>query len=76
MFSLIKLIVWMAGVLTVGYFVLGYFNYTVNMDYFTVSKEACQEKIKACAANTIHQGIDNIKCNVNCVDPNLIIKKK
>lgn len=76
MFGLIKLIIWMAGVLVVGYFVLNYFGYTVNMDYFSASKSACQEKLKACADNAIHQGLDNTKCSVNCVDPNLIIKKK
>jgi hypothetical protein len=76
MFSLLKLIIWMAGVLVVAYFVLNYFGYTVNMDYFSASKTACQEKLKECADKTIHQGIDNIKCETNCVNPNLIIKKK
>lgn len=66
----------MAGILTVAYFVLGYFGYTLNMNYFTMSKEACQEKLKTCASNAMHQGIDNAQCEVNCVDPNLIIKKK
>lgn len=76
MFSLIKLIIWMAGVLVVAYFILGYFGYTVNEEYFSASKTACQEKLKECANDTIQQGINNAQCDVNCVDPKLIIKKK
>lgn len=76
MFDLIKSIVWIAGILVVAYFVMGYFGYTVNMDYFANRKEACQEKLKNCTDNLIHQGVDNVKCDVNCVDLELIIKKK
>ena len=76
MFSLIKSIVWIAGILVVAYFVLGYFGYHVNLDYFKDSKEACRERVKECTNNLIHQGIDNVQCDIQCVDPELIIKKK
>jgi len=56
--------------------VLGYFGYTLNLNYFQNSKAACQEKIRQCTDNLIHQGIDNVKCDVQCVDTGLIIKKK
>lgn len=76
MFDLIKSIVWIAGILVVTYFVMGYFGYTVNKDYFANRKEACKERIKDCANSAIHNGVDNIQCDVNCVNPELIIKKK
>jgi hypothetical protein len=76
MFSLIKSIVWIVGILVVAYFVLGYFGYEVNLDYFSQNKEQCQQRVKDCTDNLIHQGIDNAKCDINCVDPGLIIKKK
>lgn len=76
MFSLIKGIIWLAGLLVVAYFILGYFGYEPNMNYFNESKAKCEEKLKECGNKTIHQGIDNIDCNFNCVDPKIIIKKK
>lgn len=76
MFSLIRTIIWVAGLFTVSYFVIGYFGYEVNQSYFDQSKEKCQELIKQCQKNLIHQGVDNVKCDYQCVDPELIIKKK
>ncbi|HCP08806.1 MAG TPA: hypothetical protein DIT25_03355 [Candidatus Moranbacteria bacterium] len=64
------------GILVVTYFVMGYFGYDVNLDYFKDRKAACQEKIKDCTENLVRQGIDNAKCDMNCVDPKLIIKQK
>lgn len=76
MFGILKSIIWIAGILVVAYFVLGYFGYEINKDYFTYSKTKCQERIKNCTDNLIHQGVDNVKCDINCVNPVLIIKKK
>ena len=76
MFSLLKLLIWIAGILVVAYFLMGYLGYNINMNYFTYSKAQCQEKIKNCTDDLVHQGIDNAKCDINCVNPNLIIKKK
>ena len=76
MFSLIKLIIWVCGVLVVSYFVLGFFGMEINRDYFNSSKAACQKKLDECKSNLIHSGIDNAKCDFNCADPKLIIKKK
>jgi hypothetical protein len=75
MFSLLKLIIWIAGILAVAYFVLGYFGYTFNLNYFQNSKAACQQKIQECTNNLVHQGLDNVKCDVQCVNAGLIIKK-
>jgi uncharacterized membrane protein (Fun14 family) len=76
MFKIIKLIVWIAGILIVAYFVLNYFGYTVNKNYFNESKEKCQQRLIDCQKELLHRGVDNAKCNFNCVDPRLIIKKK
>jgi hypothetical protein len=76
MFAIVKSIVWIAGILVVAYFVLGYFGYEFNLGYFTDSKKACQENIQQCTSNLIHQGVDNVQCDITCVDPELIIKKK
>lgn len=76
MFSILKTIVWIAGILVVAHFVMGYFGYALNLNYFQDRKSACQEKIQVCTNNLVHQGVDNVKCDINCVDPSLIIKKK
>jgi hypothetical protein len=76
MFKLLKLVIWVVGLLVVAFFVLGYFGYEVNREYFTVSKAKCEEKVKECGSNVVHQGTDNAKCDFACVDPKIIIKKK
>ncbi|HAI74255.1 MAG TPA: hypothetical protein DCS28_02590 [Candidatus Moranbacteria bacterium] len=74
MFSLIKLVIWLCGLAVVGYFILGYFGYEVNKDYFNASKAECQKKLDECKSQIIHNGIDGAKCDFNCTDPKLIIK--
>jgi hypothetical protein len=64
------------GILVVAHFVLGYFGYELNLNYFSSSKSACQENIQVCTSNLVRQGVDNVKCDINCIDPKLIIKKK
>jgi len=77
MFHLVRLIVWLAGVAVVGYFVLGYFGYEVNQHYFDQSKTKCQELLTQCQKDIFHKGVDNVKnCEYQCVDPHLIIQKK
>lgn len=76
MFHLLKFIVWIAGIIIVGVFVLKYFGYEVNMNYFNERKATCQERFNQCTKNLIEQGIKNVKCNFNCLDPKLIIKKQ
>lgn len=76
MWSLIKLIIWIIGLAVAAYFVLGYFGYEPNMNYFKESKSQCQEKLKECQNQLIHKGTDGAQCDFNCVDPKLIIKKK
>lgn len=76
MFSLIKFIIWITGLLVVTYFVLGYFGYEPNRNYFKESKAECEKRLKDCQNQLIHKGTDGAECNFNCVDPKLIIKKK
>ena len=76
MFSVIKTLIWLILFLVAAYFVLNFFGYAVNRDYFSGTKKQCEEKLKECANNTIHKGVDNAECNFNCIDPKLIIKKK
>lgn len=77
MFSLLKLVVWMAGVVALAYFVLPYFGYELNTNYWSERKVACQEKLQQCQKDLIKGGIDGAKekCNIQCVDPKLLIKK-
>jgi uncharacterized membrane protein len=76
MFHLLRFIIWLAGVLVVVHFVLGYFGYEINYHYFDQNKSQCQEELKSCQRNLIRQGLDNAKCDFQCIDPKLIIKKK
>jgi len=75
MFGLIKSIIWLVGFVVVGIFVLDYFGYKVNTNYFNASKAKCLEQLNACKDEYIKQGTENAKCNFDCVDPKLIIQK-
>lgn len=75
-FHLIKFIIWLAGIALIAYLVLPYFGYEVNMNYFNESKEECQKRFNDCSKELVEQGTKNARCNFNCVDPELIIKKK
>jgi hypothetical protein len=76
MMSLLKLIIWIAGICAITLFLLNYFGYETNKNYFNESKAKCQQRIEECKKDLVHQGIDNAKCDFNCVNPKLIIKKK
>lgn len=78
MFSLLKLIIWIAGVIAIAYFVLPYFGYELNSNYWNESKAACQEKLNQCQHDLIQSGLQGAKekCNFQCVDPKILINKK
>lgn len=76
MFSILKSIIWIAGILVVAWFVLGYFGYEINKNYFNSNKAECQKRIEDCMDNLIHQGINNVQCDINCASTGIIIKKK
>lgn len=76
MISLLKTIIWISGTIVVAYFVIGYLGYEPNMNYFNESKEKCQERFNECGKELVKQGTENAKCDFDCVDPKLIIKKK
>ena len=76
-FGLLKLIIWLAGVSVVAYFALPYVGYEININYFNERKVACQEKLQQCQKDLIKGGIEGAreKCDIQCVDPKLLIKK-
>lgn len=76
MFHLLKMIIWGVGLFVVVSFGLNFFNYEINRNYFTERKDECRERIKDCQEELLHQGLDNAQCELNCVDPKLIIKEK
>ncbi len=76
MFHLLKNLIWLIGFIVVAGFVLNYFGYEINRNYFQERKADCAEKALQCQKNLIHQGIDNVKCDLNCLNPKLIIKSK
>ena len=76
MLKLIKFIIWIIGLAVVAMFVLNYFGYEINKNYFNESKKMCLEKLDKCKTEYIEQGTKNAKCDFNCVDPKMIIKKK
>jgi len=76
MFHLIKSIIWIVGFIVVANFVMDYFGYEINKDYFKERRADCQELMKECQSELIHQGIDNAQCNFDCINPKSIFKKK
>lgn len=78
MFTLLRLAIWVTGFVVVSYFVLGYFGYHVNLDYFKASKEACQQELLQCQKDLVKTGVEGAKekCHIECIDPKLIIKSE
>ncbi|EKD58627.1 MAG: hypothetical protein ACD_56C00083G0006 [uncultured bacterium] len=76
MFHLIKFIIWVAGIALIAYIALPYFGYEVNMNYFKESKGTCQQRVSDCSKQIVEQGTKNATCDLNCVDPKIIIQKK
>jgi hypothetical protein len=76
MWSILKSIIWIVGAIVVVAFVLNYFGYEINKEYFKESRSACEQKLKECQSQLIHKGTDGAECSFNCVNPKLIIKKK
>jgi len=76
--GLIKLIVWLAGVAVIAYFALPYFGYAINTDYFSESQASCREKFDQCQKNLVKGGLEGVKekCEWQCIDPKLLIKKQ
>jgi len=76
MFHLIKSIIWIVGFIVIANFVMDYFGYEINKDYFKERRADCQELLKGCQSELIHQGIDNAQCKFDCINPKSVIKKK
>ncbi len=80
MFHLIRLIIWVAGLAVVAYFVLPYFGYELNIDYFQKTQAECRNRLSECQKILINKGVEGAKeqClkQLSCVDPSLFIKKK
>jgi hypothetical protein len=76
MISVIKFIIWIVGLIVVSAFVLNYFGYEINQNYFKESKTECEKRLSDCSKQYVEQGIKNAQCDFNCIDLKLIIKKK
>lgn len=78
MFSILKLVIWVAGIAVVAHFVLQKFGYEINWNYWNSSRSTCQESLSQCRKDIIKSGFEGAKktCDFQCVDPILIIKKQ
>jgi len=78
MFSLLRLAIWIAGIITVATFVLGYFGYEPNLDYWNAQKEHCAAMLSDCRGTFVRKGADGVveRCQWDCVDPGLLIRKR
>jgi len=77
-FGLLKLIIWIAGVIVIASFALPYFGYAINTNYWDESRTVCREKLRQCQKDLVSTGIQGVKekCDWKCVDLKLIIKKQ
>ncbi len=77
-FSLLKFIVWLAGIGVIAYYGLPYVGYQVNLHYFEERKSQCQEQLDACRQELFRGGVEGAKenCDLGCVDPKVLIRKQ
>lgn len=76
MFSFLKSLIWLAGLVVVSYFVLGFFGYEFNLDYFKETRSECEKRLQDCGKELVKEGTNNAQCDFKCVDPQIIIRKK
>ncbi len=76
MFHFLKFIVWVAGITVIIYLALPLFGYEVNLNYFNKSTSRCQQTLSDCSKKMLENGAKNAKCDLKCVNPELILKKK
>lgn len=84
MFRLIKFVIWLVGLVVVTHFVMGFFGYAINWQYFNYLKESnqeCEARIRQCKADFLAKGYENPDCQLkDCiqetVDKSQIIIKK
>lgn len=78
MLSLLRLIIWIAGVATILFFGLQYFGYETDPGAYMEQREICLEKISDCRQVLVREGTEGIKehCQFDCVDPKLFIRKR
>ncbi|MFZ1683271.1 MAG: hypothetical protein WAU88_03980 [Candidatus Zixiibacteriota bacterium] len=76
-FGLIRLIIWMAGVLVIAYFALPYFGYQFNWEYFQDNRTKCEIALKECQEKIVRKGLDGAKeeCNFRCAEYTNLIQK-
>ncbi|MEI7749804.1 MAG: hypothetical protein WCJ25_02270 [Candidatus Moraniibacteriota bacterium] len=77
MFSLLRTVIWVVGAFTVGMFVLRYFGYEPNWNYWNAQKEHCAAMATDCRDTLVRKETDGAvtQCQWNCVDLGLMIKK-
>ncbi len=76
MFRLLKLIIWITGLLTISYFIMNYLGYKINYEYFQYSKKDCEKRLETCEKHLMYMGVKQAQCNLKCVNPKLFIKKR
>ncbi len=77
-FSLLKLVIWIAGVGVIAYYGLPYVGYEVNTEYFEERKDECRKELDHCRKELFQGGVDGVRenCDLACVDPKILIKKQ
>lgn len=77
MFSLIRIIIWITGVVTVSAILLGIFGYGIDWSYFGEQKARCNQMTADCRNTIIHKGVDGAVdgCRFDCIDIRPLIRK-
>lgn len=75
---LLRFLIWFAGLLVVAYGALRLVGYDVNFEYFDNQKASCEAELTRCRKELIKTGLEGARerCDFQCVDPSLLIKKK
>jgi hypothetical protein len=76
MLKIIKWIIVLAVLFFVVRYVMNFFNYDFNREFFLYSQKRCENNLKACLDKFAGKADENSMCNFKCVNPSLIIKKK
>lgn len=77
MFSLLRLAIWIAGIVTLTVLALRYFGYEPNWQYLNEQKALCDSMLASCRGTLVMTGVEGAQkdCRWNCIEPSLLIRK-
>jgi hypothetical protein len=75
MIKLIKILVFLVGLVAIGYLIMIYRGYRINTEFITSSEKVCLERVQRCKQEFFEEGAERSSCRFDCLQHSLFIKE-